>query len=118
MKSSQRVLQQRDLKPNETNAWLKIVSRKSQKTASEYRKYLKWFERFLDGKENIGQNDISTFLSTFNGTNRVAIAALKSWLEFSGLNFNYKALVTDASYKRPHKPISKELREEIDEKLS
>ena len=94
------------------------MARRSAKTAVEYKRYLARFEKFLEDKQTIGQNEVSTFLSGFNGTNRVAIAALKSRLEFSGLEFKYKALKTDPSYQRPHEPIPPEIRNQIDKKLS
>lgn len=58
------------------------------------------------------------FLSSLKGTNRIAIAALKSRFEFSGLDFQFKALKTEPSFKRPHKPIPIEIREQLDKKLS
>lgn len=43
----------------ETAAWLNCIKRKSTKTAAEYRNYLARFERFLDGRPNISQSDVS-----------------------------------------------------------
>jgi hypothetical protein len=88
------------------------------KTANEYRKYLARFDKFLGSKQKIDQNEVSTFLSSFNGTNKVAVAALKSRLEFSGLEFKYKGLHTDPCFLRPHKPILLNDRKKIDENLS
>jgi hypothetical protein len=72
----------------------------------------------LGNKQSIGQNDVSTFLSSLKGTNGVAVAALKSRLEFSGLDFKYKGLKTDPAFERPHKPVALEIRERLDQKLS
>jgi len=72
----------------------------------------------LGNKKSIGQNDVSTFLSSLEGTNRVAAAAIKSRLEFSGLDFKYKRLKTDPAFERPHKPVPLEIRERLDRKLS
>lgn len=69
-------------------------------------------------KQSIGQNDVSSFLASLNGTNAIAIAALKSRLEFSGLDFKYKGLKTDPAFERPHKPVPLEIREQLDRKLS